>query len=151
MKKTLLLSLFTLLSIGLFAQKVKIKDGFATIDGEKYVKWEKADNTAASISGLNSETEDIFAQWLNYKDPNQVQKSNPEGYVRWVELNFLDLDMKCEVMSQTRKSLVKMVLKNKLYVDGVLNQENVERFVKKYGAKFSANRPNGNVNIIINN
>ncbi len=151
MKKSVLFFLFTMLSIGLFAQKVKVKGGFATVDGEQYLKWEDVSSTEASISGLSAEGEEIFAQWLNYKDPNEVEKANPQGLVRWVELNFLELDMKCEVQSQGRKGIVKLIIQNKLYVDGVLNKENVEKFIKKYGTKFTDNRPNGNVNIIINN
>ncbi len=131
-------------------QKIKIKEGIATVDGVAYIKFDRVDAMASSAAGLNADREEIFVQWLNYKDPNQVQPSNPQGNVSWVELNFIDFDLKCEIANQIPRNVVKVMYENKLYVDGVLNRENVERFVKKYGTRYSSNRPGGNINIIIN-
>ena len=152
MKKILFLfALFTITFSG-FAQKVKIKDGIANVDGNAYVKWEKrmAGNEVA-ISGLNATEEEVSVMYESYKDPNEITQSNPEGKVRWVEFNFLTLDLKCEISSRGHKGLVKLLYLNKVFVDGALNVANAEKFVKKYGTKFSDNRPGNNVNIIINN
>jgi hypothetical protein len=89
--------------------------------------------------------------YLNYTDPNQVTDSNPQGKVRWVEINFVELNMKCEVSSRTQKGLVRLIYENDLYADGKLDLEKVQRFVNKYGMRFSGNRPSNNVNVIINN
>jgi hypothetical protein len=150
MKNIILILFITLFTGGLFAQKIKIKNDIATVDGVPYIQMVKQ-SIGFVLSPLNSEEEDVFVQWMNYKDPNNISKSNPEGYVRWVEFNFLGLDLKCEIGSQTKKSLIKIILENKLYVNGQLNEENVRKFVEKMGSNFSGNRPGGNVNIIINN
>mgnify|MGYP001394367376 CR=1 FL=1 len=71
--------------------------------------------------------------------------------MRWVELYFPSLDLRCEVNSATRKGLINLLIQHKIYVDGDLNEENVQKLVKRYGMRFSENRPNGNVKIIINN
>lgn len=152
MKYTLLISFLFIGFLG-FSQKVKvkIKDNIATIDGVDYISYTKQNMANdASIAELN-QPEQIFASFQGYKDPNEITKSNPEGRVRWIEINFLDLKIKCEVQSMTHKGLVKLLYTNKIFVDGKLNEENARRFCAKYGMRFSENRPGGNVNIIINN
>ncbi len=151
MKTFFLLLFFTFLTSTFFAQKIKFKDDKVTVDGVEYLKWNKQGNSDFSISALNVENEEIFVRWMSYKDPNQITKSNPEGYVRWIELNFLVMDVKCEIGGQSKKSLIKVLIANKLYVDGSFNPDNASLMVKKFGTNFSQNRPNGNVNIIINN
>ncbi len=150
--KTLLLVLTGLISLNANSQKVKIDDNIAYIDGVEYLKYEKRNlGNEASIRSMTAEGEEIYVMYQDYVDPNMVSKSNPEGKVRWIEINFLTLDLKCEVSSRAHKGLLKLFLENELYTDGTLNAANVEKFVKKYGTKFSENRPGGNVNIIINN
>lgn len=132
------------------AQKVKIKDDIATVDGTDYLKWKKQSaGNEASIYLLDSEDEVIFVRYLNYSDPSRVSKSNPEGKVRWIEINFLTLNLKCEVDSRTHKGLVKLFYDNGLIENNALNQEKIEKFVSKYGTIYSENRP-GSVIIISN-
>lgn len=149
---TLLLSTF-FISNHANAQKtkVKIKDGIAHVDGDPFLKWKKITGVEASISGLESEDEEIVALWLDYPDPTRVSDANPKGLVRWVELYFPTFDLRCEMSSMGRKGLVKAFIDHKIYVDGVLNEENVQKLVKRQGMRFSENRPGGNVNVIINN
>lgn len=131
--------------------KIKIKDGIASVDGKPYLKWKKINSVEASISSLNVDEEEIAASWLNYPDPARVSDSNPKGLVRWIELYFPTLDLRCEVGSASRKGLINLLIRHNIYVDGHLNEENVNKLVKRYGMKFSENRPNGNVKVIINN
>jgi len=133
------------------AQKVKIKDNFAKVDGVPYLKWEKVSSIESSIRGLNATEEEIFASWLSYSDKNLITSANPEGKVRWVELYFPTLDLRCEIMSSSRKEVVRTLIRNGIYVEGVLNEENVRNLFKKYGMRFSENRPNSNIKVIINN
>lgn len=154
--KTLILTLF--LSILFFSNqaiaqksKVKIKNGIATVDGSPYLKLKKISNVEISLFSLKSNEEEVAVSWLNYPDPAKVSSSNPEGLVRWVEFYFPALDLRCEVNSTTKKGLVKLFILHEIYVDGDLNEENVQKLVKRYGMRFSENRPNGNVKVIINN
>lgn len=149
MKSLTLIFTFILFSTSLSAQKIKFDDGKVTVDGVEFLKWINPTNLDVSLSGLTTEDEEIFVRWMSYKDPNQISTGNPEGYVRWIELNFLLLDVKCEIMSQTRKDLIRFIITNKLYVDGIFNEENARKLVQKYGTSYSINRPGGNVNIII--
>ena len=154
--KTLLLSLLLstlFISNQANAQKmkVKIKDGIATVDGTPYLNWKKINSVEASIYSLKLNEEEIAAIWLNYPDPARVSEANPKGSVRWVELYFPTLDLRCEVRSSSRKEIVKLLIQHEIYVDGDLNEENVEKLVKRQGMRFSENRPNGNVKVIINN
>lgn len=150
MKYTLLIAFLFVGMIG-FSQKVKIKDGVAMVDGVPYISYTKLNmGNDASIAELY-QPEQIYASFQGYKDPNEISKSNPEGRVRWIEINFLDLKIKCEVQSMTNKGLVKLLYRNKVFVDGKLNAENAKRFCQKFGMRYSENRPNGSVNIIINN
>jgi hypothetical protein len=150
MKTTLLLFVFASFILNSFAQKVKFDKEVATIDGTPFVKWYNEDNLSVSMSALNTTTEEIFAQWMHYKDPNNVSQANPEGRVSWVELHFLTLDIKFETNNTNRKDLVKFLQSNNVYVNGELNEENVRHLAKKYGTKYSDGRPGGNVKVIIN-
>ncbi len=47
--------------------------------------------------------------------------------------------------------LVKFIILNKLYLDGVLNADNVDTLINKYGMRYTENRPNNGVTVIINN
>ena len=151
MKNFLILLGISLFTLPALAQKIKFKDDLAYVDDAVYVKWVKrVAGTEVAVSAKNGENEELSIMYFDYVDPNVITKSNPEGKVRWVEFNFLSLNQKCEVESRGHKGLVKMMLENKIYMDGELNAENVARFVQKYGTKFSDNRPGGKVTIIIN-
>lgn len=134
------------------SQKIKIKDNVATVDAVPFLKWDKRNMVEISIMGINSTEEEIYAMWLDYSDPTKITKSNPEGKVRWIELNFLTLNKKCEIDSRGQNGLVKFIYENKIYVDNALSAENVDKVIAKYGMRFTQNRPGGgNVNIYINN
>lgn len=148
MKK--IFSLFLLcaiVSVG-FAQKVKIKDGIASVDEQPTLKWEKGAAGEINISGINSTTQEIFATYLSYNDPGKITNSNPEGKVRYIELNFLTLGKKCEIDNRLQSALVKFLLENKVYVDSVFNAENAELVITKYGTRYTENRP-ANVHIYV--
>lgn len=151
MKKYILLTVL-LVSTVAFGQKVKLEETTAFVDDVEYINYEKKNMANdASVRGLKADHEELFLTFQSYVDPNQITKSNPEGKVRWVEFNFLDLGIKCEVPSHTHKAMVKMIYDNNLFVDGKIDPAAAERFVSKYGMKFTEARRNGNVNIIINN
>lgn len=150
MQKVLLLIFISLITAVSFGQKTKIKDNVAYLDGVAYLKWDKRGSSEISISGISSTEEEVYAMYLDYSDPAKVSKSNPEGKVRWIELNFLTLKKKCEIATRSQGGLVKFFYENNIYVNGILNAENVDKLVEKYGMRFSQNRPGGNVNIYIN-
>jgi hypothetical protein len=151
--KSFFLLLASTATFSVYSQKIKIDENIAYVDGTAWVKYEKRNMAnEASIMGMAAQNEEIFIQFQDYTDPNTISKSNPEGKVRWVEINFLTLGIKCEVNSMMHKGLVNLLIDNKIYLDGTLNAENAALMVNKYGTKFSDNRPrNGNVNIIIQN
>ena len=145
-----ILCLFTF-SISGFSQKIKIKDDIATVDGTPFLHFNYSmSENSITISGIESDHDEIYATYLDYNDPKQATSSNPNGTVRWIELNFLTLDLKCEVDSQSKKMLVKLIIKHKLYEGGALNVANVNTLISKFGMRFTENRPNG-VTVIINN
>jgi len=141
-----------LLFIGFFAyqstaQKVKIKNEIATVDGVEYVKWKRdIASNAVSVYELNSDDEIIFMRWMSY---NTSPSNDPKTRVSWVEIKFLNENLVCEINSRGQKGLVKFLLENKLIVDGKLDAEAAEKVVQKYGTNFSASRPDSV--IIINN
>lgn len=139
-----------------YGQKVKFNNDIATIDGTDYIVYRsELFSSEISISGLSSNNEDIFGVYREYHDPRRVSNANEDGSVHWIELYFPSLDLRCEVPTSFRKGLVKLIYRNKLFTGGELNEANARRFVKKYGRRYSKNRPryrrNQNVNIIINN
>lgn len=141
-----------LLFLGFFAhqslaQKVKIKNEVATVDGVEYVRWKRdIASNSVSVYELNSDDEIIFMRWMSY---NTSPSNDPKTRVSWVEIKFLSEDIKCEINSRGQKGLVKFMLENNLIVDGKLNVEAAKKVVQKYGNNFSDNRPDSV--IIINN
>lgn len=143
----LLLFAFGLFAHSSIAQKVKIKNEIATVDGEEYVKWKRITGAnAASVYEIVSGNEVIFVRWLDY---NTSANNDPSTRVSWVEIKFLDLNLTCEVDSRGQKGLVRFFMENNLFVNGELNKEAAQKMVRKYGTNFSENRPESV--IIINN
>lgn len=139
-------------SMSSFSQKVKIKDDVATVDGVPFLKCDYTlSENSITISALNTDVDEIYATYLDYNDPNKTSSGNPNGTVSWIELNFLTLGLKCEVDNQTQKMLIRFIVKHKLYVDGLLNKDNVQLLITKFGTRYSDNRPNNGVTVIINN
>lgn len=129
-------------SFNSFAQKVKIKDDVATIDGADYVTVKTSVlSSEVSIYELGSDDELIFIQYFSYADPTKVTSGNPQGMVRWVELKFLTENLVCEISSRSPKALIKVLYENDIFVDGKLSPENVQKFVAKYGTSFTDNKP----------
>lgn len=150
--KIILFCLTFVSMLSAFGQKVKIDENIASVDGVEYIYYEKKNMANdASVHGLSTDHEEIYLTYQSYNDPSQASKANPEGKIRWIEVNFLDLGIKCEIPNNTHKAVVKMIYENNLFTDGKVDPESAERFVSKYGTKFSDNRRNGNVNVIINN
>lgn len=150
-KLILLMSIVFIASVG-YTQKVKIKKDIAYVDKEPFLEFTTiAFGSDYSIKHVDSDEDEISILYLSYKDPSQSSSGNPDGNVRWIEVNFLPFNLKCEVDTRNRKQFAKLVYLSDIYVDGKINEENVQTFVYKYGTKFSDNRPAGNTNIIINN
>lgn len=150
MKKFILIfSILFISSVG-FSQKVKIKKDIASVEKQPFLKFTTiAFGSDYSIKHVDAEEEEISILYLSYKDPKQSSTGNPDGNVRWIEVNFLPFNLKCEVYNRNRKQFTKLVYLSNIYVDGKINEENVQKFVNKYGTKFSDNRPTGNTTIII--
>lgn len=103
------------------------------------------------MSSLSGEKDEIFVSYLSYINPKLISSSNPKGSVAYVQLNFIGLDLKCEIEHRTPKGLVKFLIENEIYVGGISNEENVSILIAKYGMRYTANRPSRNVIINIGN
>ena len=136
-----------------FSQKIKIKKGQVSVDGVDmlYVKPDGAMTTEVSYYFIENDEEFLFTTYLDYADPSKVSSGNPEGKVRYIEMNFIGLNKKFEISTRGRKKVVEFLLENGVIENGQLNEEAVEKLVQKYGMRFSEQNKNGNVNIIINN
>ena len=141
-----------LLITAAYGQKVKLKNDVALVDGTPYITFTTITfGSDYAIKNVKSTEDEISILYLDYTDPTKTSSGNPDGKVRWIEVNFLTFDLKCEVDSRGRKGFAKLLYLSKIYVDDQLNEDNVTKFVNKYGTKFSDNRPGGNTTIIINN
>lgn len=150
MKKLGFIVILILLSSLSFSQKVKTKNDTAYVDEKPYIIWKTAKaGNEISVFGLESNQEELFISYLYYDDPAKVTSNNKTGRVYFIELNFLTLKKKCEIDRCTQNALVKLLLDNKIYVDGVFNADNAEILIQKYGTRYSDNKPN-NINININ-
>ena len=151
MKKIFLLLCISFFASAGFTQKVKMKKDIAYVDKEPFLEFTTITfGSDYSIKHVNAEEEQISILYLSYKDPSQSSSGNPDGNVRWIEVNFLPFNMKCEIDTRTRKQFTKLIYLSNIYEDGKINKENVVKFVNKYGTKYSDNRSKGNTNIIIN-
>lgn len=151
MNKVFLLISIVFIASVTFGQKVKIKNDIASVDKEPFLEFTTITfGSDYSIKHVDAEEEQISILYLSYMDPSQSSSGNPDGNVRWIEVNFLPFNMKCEIDTRTRKQFTKLIYLSNIYEDGKINKENVVKFVNKYGTKYSDNRPKGNTNIIIN-
>ncbi len=142
MKKMCVVVFLMISATTLWGQKVKIKDGIAYVDGVEYIKWDyRFAGNEISVVELENENEVLFISYLDYSDPMKVSNSNPKGLVRWEELKFLSLGISCEVQSMGQKGLVKLLYENEVFQQGKLNEDNARKLVRKYGTRFSDQRP----------
>lgn len=153
MKKLLFTLAVLTFSTTLMAQKVKIKDNLVTVDKQPYLMIEKQMlGTDVSLFNFHTNELEISALHKSYQDHRYISASNPEGYVRWINVNFVTIGVTCEVDSRTNKGLIKSLYINKVYnADGTFNEEAARRFAAKYGSNFSKNMPGNGTTIIINN
>ena len=153
MKKLLFALAALTFSTTILAQKVKIKDNLVTVDKQPYLLIEKQMlGTDVSLFNFHTNELEISALHRSYNDHRYITASNPEGTVRWINVNFVTIGVTCEVDSRTNKGFIKSLYLNKVYnTDGTFNPEAAKRFAAKYGSNFSSNMPGNGTTIIINN
>jgi len=123
MKKYTLLITVLFFSTFSFGQKVKIKKGTATVDGQAYLQLENCgalDEGLCSILNLNGE--EIISMSLH----DDTSRPTRTGFLQYSRIAFLG--------------------NNIINEDGILNDEAVNRLVEKYGNEYSKNKV-----VIINN
>lgn len=152
MKKIFILLLAVSFSTIALSQKVKLKKGIVYIDAVAKHKIKTEAVSEVTISNIQSDKEEIFAFYKDYKNSDLITKSNPEGKVRWIEITFLDFNKKVEISSRGRKGIIKFLISNKVYVNGIIDEKAIDKIITKYGvSSFSNQRPNQNIRVIINN
>ncbi len=130
-----------------FSQTVDIKKDTVYIDKKPFLVWEtEFFIPEISVHHINSNEEEIFIIYEEYRNPFDSSET-----IQWIELNFITLNKKVEIPTRFEKSLIKFLIRNKVYVDGKLNIKAIDKLLLKYGTRFSDNRPNGSRVIIINN
>lgn len=142
-----------LITLATLAQKVKVKDDVATVDGKPYCKLEgincKLGYCDYRISTLTG-AEVALVKIRNYVDRDQVSSYSPTGRVVYYDWTFLASHAKAETDQGNVKSLVRAMLAANLLKDGALDPEGVRNFVAINGMRHSKRQSQlGGTTIII--
>lgn len=119
------------------AQKIKIKGDIVTVDGEAYLKWVNTEGTSGANVYLPNSSEEVVT--ILHRSYTEASKDNEK--VSWIEIQFLSLDLICEVEVCEHKELVQMFYDNNVFENGKMTENNVWNFVAKYSTDFSDNQP----------
>jgi hypothetical protein len=128
------------LSVFAHAQKVDLEDNTVLVDGKPLLRYEKKGCTLFSaiciynISDIAGKKE-IIIQSGSYQVGGIT---SAKGRVQFYQIVFLDSEKKAEIkFSFGTKYLMKILVKAKLFENGVLNQKAVNEFVLLHGTPFS--------------
>ena len=159
MKRTTTILFALFITCGLFAQKVKIKNEIATVDGEDFIAIKKDGFTelgsSFAITDFGSDDVLFTMSFYDYNDPDERNQADPKGRVVYAELFFPESDQRVEISTPGKKYAIKQIYRANLIEGGKLNQDKVDKFVSRHGVRHSVRQDqiaggNGNV-IIINN
>ncbi|WP_343603920.1 hypothetical protein [Fluviicola sp.] len=140
--KSLLLLLTLSISSLVFSQKQKVTIDKDTIrvDEAPYAIIEKKGG-GAPVYTIKSMNGTVLMNWqfLDFNNPNRVNKSNPNGRVTYYQVTFFNDKQQCEISPRmpTEKGVAKCIVENQLIKDGAIDQEAENNFVLIYGMKFS--------------
>lgn len=141
MKKLVTLIAVLLLSVVTFAQKASVKKGEIHSDGNTIAKIEKdgcglfSGTCTYYIRSLNDETL-ITVIAIKMKDPLEP------GIISYLHFSFSGFDKAAEISNpaifNTRpKDVAKSIVKARLILNGKLDKEAVNNFIKAHGTRFS--------------
>lgn len=131
MKTKILIAVFTLFTFTQisFAQKIKIKNEIATVDGVEFLKIKK-DKSDKVITNLNDK-ELIFIRIFA-----DTRLSAPQ-YSTYHKLIFIGLNKTIEI-KESDKNIIEILYKNKaIDENGNLNDDAISLLVEKYGNEIS--------------
>ncbi len=136
--KRILTVLLLMISVVSFSQKVKLKKGEVLVDETVWLKYQDCGSFQSTCSLLSKEGDEIiFFKFINVKGAEPMTKSNPDGTLRYVEINFLGQKKKIEIQ-KSQKDCIELLYNAKVVnEDGTLNPDKVDRLVEKYGTQFS--------------
>jgi hypothetical protein len=128
-----------------FSQKVKVdkKTNQVTVDGVYSFKmdrtgcgfaWKECYYEVFDTTGKKG----VRINFREFNSPVEVKPSNPQGRVTYLEFIFLESKQKAEIGDPGLKEekVAKLVAKNGLFVNGVLNAKAVDDFVLINGTPF---------------
>ena len=141
--------LFLGISLFGFSQKVKLKKGDILIDEKPWMKYDgcKTFDDPCSVLNLSGE-ELIFIKYVDILQEDRISEFD----VNYSEVKFLGTNTFVEFEGKANKEILELIYKSKLIDEsGQLNEENVQRFIEKYGRPISKrlNRPKNNTNTVI--
>ncbi|TCJ14385.1 hypothetical protein EPD60_10350 [Flaviaesturariibacter flavus] len=132
--KKIMMAFLVALPIFASAQKVDVKDGKILVDGKEYALIERShgDFTVRDLSG----NEAIIIRSVRFQDPTT---SYSQPIVFYAEFIFLNSKQKAESKDLYHRinKMAEVVVKAKLFKDGVIDEEAVSRYVLINGTPFS--------------
>lgn len=112
---------------------------------------ESTGNQKMDISVKNPSGKELF--YMRFSDFNldsEISNANPKGRVTYKECVFLGTDNTAEIEgTYPLKHYAKMIYENKLVLNGELDANAVNRFIKIKGNDYTKKRDAGNKKVII--
>jgi hypothetical protein len=149
MKKNIVLGLLLLMSVSLFAQKVKFKKGDIIVDGALWGNCETEIFGAKYTFSTPAGEEFVTITFDGVKTGEYNNGKEVED--KFIRVTFLGIGVPSfETEANTRKQIVQWLIKTNVIQDGEFHPENVQVFIEKYQHDVSGRYQN-NTTIIINN
>ena len=146
--KKLLIALFLLFSIFGFSQKVRVKNGFVTVDGVNWIKCVEPSSYTFSLLN-NNEEEIVFIKPITIPNAEPISQYNNDGSVSYFVVKFLGLNKEYELRTNYKDVLKNLYLSKAINEDLSLNEDKINLLVEKYGNEISNKYGNNRTETVI--
>ncbi|MCH2224814.1 MAG: DUF4476 domain-containing protein [Crocinitomicaceae bacterium] len=136
MQKIIVVATFLLLIVSpsLYAQKIKVKNDIATVNGEEYLRISK-NLTGIYVNTIIDNVPILEARYHRYPDPARSEQNTVCYFEVRIEgtNDFFELD--CGLSD--KKNIIKMIYNNGFYKDGVIDIEKAKLYESRNGKKHT--------------
>ncbi len=134
MKKSILTTLLSLMTLLCFSQEVKFKKDIIFVDKKEFLSFEKGGTFGAVSYDLHELVSKKRIITLVYNNGGTHMELSDD----YTQIKFITTGVKAEISGGDLRQAIKILLKNEvLTADGTIDESKIELFIKNYDENIS--------------
>ncbi len=134
MKKSILTTLLSLMTLLCFSQEVKFKKDIIFVDKKEFLSFEKGGTFGAVSYDLHELVSKKRIITLVYNNGGTHMELSDD----YTQIKFITTGVKAEISGGDLRQAIKILLKNEvLTADGTIDESKIELFIKNYDETIS--------------